>query len=274
LLGEFLSRATRAEAVEGGTVRNAFHRLHPAQTIPFTQLLLDSVTSSFSYFFIQLLHGLPSETLGPFSHARMDHRYLSPLPPGAYHLAMDPSPKSLERRGIRYSLNLPVSLTLAHQKFQARSESISLGGIRLTSASFIPEGAVIEVEVCIAHLPEPGTYLSARGKVLQVQSRAAGDFAVAVAFEHPIQFSMEQLKSGADFHGNDLPLKDLRLKNLPPKDLQLKDIQLKDRELKPQQHKDRQATNRRFEPSHTSSLRNEPVSTRGQRLGSAWFMET
>jgi PilZ domain len=179
----------------------------------------------------------------------MDHRYLSALRPGAYHFAMDPSPKSQERRGIRYSLNLPVSLTLAHKKFHVRSESISLGGIRLSSASFIPEGSLVEVEVCIAHLPQPGTYLSARGKVIQVKSKTTGDFAVAVAFERPIQFSMEELKSGADFQATELQIKDL-------------------------QRKDPQSTNQKFERSHFSPQRNKFASTRGQRLGSAWFMET
>ena len=199
----------------------------------------------------------------------MDHRHLSALPPGAYHSAMDPSPKSQERRGIRYSLNLPVSLTLAHKKFQARSESISLGGIRLCSASFIPEGSVVEVEVRIAHLPQPGTYLSARGKVLHVQPKATGDYALAIAFERPIQFSMEELKSGADFQVNELQLNELQLK-----DLQRNDAQLKDAQLKPQQCKDPQSKNQKFEQSHFSPQRNKFVSTRGQRLGSAWFMET
>lgn len=232
------------------------------------------VPHSYSYFFIQLLlhpvtSRVTSETLRPFSHARMDHRYLSELRPGAYHLAMDPSPKSQERRGIRYSLNLPVSLTLAHKKFLARSESISLGGIRLSSASFIPEGSVVEVEVRIAHLPQPGTSLSARGKVLHVQPKATGDYAVAIAFERPIQFGVEELKSGADFQVNDLHVNDLHVK-----DLGLKDAQLKDCELKPQQCKDPRSPNQKSEGSNFSPQRNKFVSTRGQRLGSAWFMET
>src|ERR1700691_3655881 len=88
---------------------------------------------------------LPSETLRPFSRARIDHRDLFALRLGAYHFPMD-SPQPLARRGIRYSLNLPVSLTLAHKKFHARSESISLGGILLTSAFLVPEGSVVEVE--------------------------------------------------------------------------------------------------------------------------------
>jgi hypothetical protein len=182
---------------------------------------------------------------------------------------MDPSPKPQERRGIRYSLNLPVSLTLAHKKFHVRSESISLGGIRLSSASFIPEGSLVEVEVCIAHLPQPGTYLSAPGKVIQVKSKATGDFAVAVAFERPIQFSMEGLNSGGDSPLNEVQLRDLQLKDLQLKDLQLNDLQLNDPQVN-----DPQATNKKFERSHLSPQRNKFVSSRGQRLGSAWFMET
>jgi hypothetical protein len=246
---------------------------------PSTACIPPRRSHSFSYFFIQLLRGLPSETLGPFSHARMDHRYLSALPTGAYHFAMDPSPKSQERRGIRYSLNLPVSLTLAHKKFHVRSESISLGGIRLSSASFIPEGSLVEVEVCIAHLPQPGTYLSARGKVIQVKSKTTGDFAVAVAFERPIQFSMEELRSGADFQATEVQLSELRvnqlrLNNAELNDARLADAHLKDCELKPQQYKDPQSTNQKFERSHFSPQRNKFASSRGQRLGSAWFMET
>lgn len=101
------------------------------------------------------------------------------------------SPKPQERHGIRYSLNLPVSLTLAHKTVNARSENISLEGILLSSAFLIPEGSVVDVDVRIANLPQPGIELSARGKVLRAQPRATGDFAVAVAFERPIEFSFD-----------------------------------------------------------------------------------
>jgi hypothetical protein len=101
------------------------------------------------------------------------------------------SPKPQERRGTRYSLNLPVSLTLAHKKMHARSENISLGGILLSSAFLIPEGSVVDVAVRVAALPQPGTEMSARGKVLRVQPKETGDFSVAVVFDRPIEFSFD-----------------------------------------------------------------------------------
>src|SRR5271165_1176367 len=140
----------------------------------------------------------------------MHHRYLSALRHGAYSLSMD-SPRPQERRGIRYSLNFPVSLTLAHKKFQARSESISLGGILLSSSFLVPEGSTVEVEVRVAHLPQPGADLSARGKVVQVRPKATGDFAVAIAFERPIEFSLENLESGVELELTDPKLTDPKL---------------------------------------------------------------
>jgi hypothetical protein len=153
----------------------------------------------------------------------------------------------MHRRGIRYSLNLPVSLTLAHKKFHARSESISLGGILLSSALLVPEGSVVDVEVRVAHLPQPGTYLSARGKVVQVRPKATGDFAVAIAFERPIEFGLENLNSGAE--------------------LSFKDQQLKDTQFKAQQIKDKQ-----HEPGFPP--REKFATTRGLSLASAWLTET
>jgi len=106
------------------------------------------------------------------------------------------SPKPQERRGTRYSLNLPVSLTLAHKKMHARSENISLGGILLSSAFLIPEGSEVDVAVRVAALPQPGTEMSARGRVLRVQPKETGDFSVAVVFDRPIEFRFD-LKSEA-----------------------------------------------------------------------------
>ena len=107
------------------------------------------------------------------------------------------SPKPQERRGTRYSLNLPVSLTLSHKRMQARSENISLGGILLSSAFLIPEGSVVDVAVRVAALPQPGTEMTARGKVIRVDPKPTGNFSVAVVFDRPIDFSFD-LKSGAD----------------------------------------------------------------------------
>lgn len=114
------------------------------------------------------------------------------------------SPKPQERRGTRYSLNLPVSLTLAHKKMHARSENISLGGILLSSALLIPEGSVVDVAVRVAALPQPGTEMSARGKVLRVQPKETGDFSVAVVFDRPIEFSFD-LKPGSNTQGENCP---------------------------------------------------------------------
>jgi len=106
------------------------------------------------------------------------------------------SPKPQERRGTRYSLNLPVSLTLAHKKMHARSENISMGGILLSSAFLIPEGSEVDVAVRVAALPQPGTEMTARGRVIRVEPKSTGNFSVAVVFDHPIDFSFD-LKSGA-----------------------------------------------------------------------------
>ena len=101
---------------------------------------------------------------------------------------------------MRYPLNLPVSLILANKHLHARSESISLGGILLTSAFLISEGAKVEVAIGVAHLPQPGTQLTARGTVLRVQPRATGDFAVSIAFERPFEFVSQSLSSASN-HG-------------------------------------------------------------------------
>jgi len=109
------------------------------------------------------------------------------------------SPQTPARRDIRYPLNLPVSLKLAHKEICGRSENISLGGILLSSAFLIPEGSSVEVEVevAVARMPDRGTQLSARGKVLRVRPKATGDFAVAIAFESPFEFALQGLKANS-----------------------------------------------------------------------------
>jgi hypothetical protein len=109
------------------------------------------------------------------------------------------SPQKPQRRSTRYPLNLPVSLILANKQLHARSENISLGGILLSSAIPISEGSKVEVAIGVAHLPQPGTQLGARGKILRVQPRVAGDFAVAIAFERPFEFSSQTLNSGSNY---------------------------------------------------------------------------
>jgi hypothetical protein len=56
----------------------------------------------------------------------------------------------------------------------------------------------VDVTVGVARLPKPGTQLSARGKVLRVQPKSTGHFAVAIAFEHPFEFSLHGLSSGSN----------------------------------------------------------------------------
>jgi hypothetical protein len=68
-----------------------------------------------------------------------------------------------------------------------RSENISLGGILLSSAFLIPEGSTVDVKFGVASLSDTSTQSSVRGKVLRVQPQATGDFAVAIAFEHPFE---------------------------------------------------------------------------------------
>ena len=107
------------------------------------------------------------------------------------------TPQRSERRDIRYPLHLPVSLKVADKELHMRSENISLGGILLSSASLIPEGSTVEVAFGVASLPDTGGQSSVRGKILRVQPRATGDFAVAIAFEHPFRDGLRDLDSGS-----------------------------------------------------------------------------
>jgi hypothetical protein len=106
-------------------------------------------------------------------------------------------PQRPERRDTRYPLYLPVSLKVADKELHTRSENISLGGILLSSASLIPEGSTVEVAFGGCFLPDTGTQSCVRGKVLRVQPKATGDFAVAIAFEHPFRDGLQGLDSGS-----------------------------------------------------------------------------
>jgi hypothetical protein len=92
-----------------------------------------------------------------------------------------------ERRETRYPLQLPVLIKMARQEMRARSQNISLGGILLSSDSVIPEGASVEVSIGVTHTADPGILLSARGRVLRVQSNPAGDYAVAIRLERSFE---------------------------------------------------------------------------------------
>ena len=102
-----------------------------------------------------------------------------------------------QRRDFRYHLHLPVLVQMKQRRaMQTRSENISLGGILLSSAFLIPEGSTVEVSVGVDHLPDPGILLNAHGKVLRVQPRGSGDFAIAIkldaAFGLPLTATMRK----------------------------------------------------------------------------------
>lgn len=103
------------------------------------------------------------------------------------------SPQRHRRRDIRYPLHLPVSLKLADKEIRTQTENVSLGGILLSSAFMIPEGSAVGVEVGVAHLRQLGALLTAQGKVVRVQRRPSGDFAVAVQLERPFRIPLQKL---------------------------------------------------------------------------------
>ena len=83
----------------------------------------------------------------------------------------------------------------SHKEMRGRSENISLGGILLSSAFLIPEGAAVEISVGVEHLPDPGIILSAPGKVLRVQPKDTGDFAVAIKLDRGFELPFSNRKS-------------------------------------------------------------------------------
>jgi len=129
----------------------------------------------------------------------MHYRNLSAAGASAYSfrapLSLMDSPQRPERLDIRYPLHLPVSIKVANKELHTRSENISLGGVLLSSAFLIPEGSTVEVAFGVASLPDTGIQSSVRGRVLRVQPKATGDFAVAIAFEHPFGDGLQGLAS-------------------------------------------------------------------------------
>ncbi len=89
------------------------------------------------------------------------------------------SPQRQERRDARYPLKLPVSVKLDREEMRVQSENISVGGILLSSAFPIPVGSTVDLAIGASHR----TLLSARGKVVRVEAKIAGNFSVAIAFE-------------------------------------------------------------------------------------------
>jgi hypothetical protein len=87
-----------------------------------------------------------------------------------------------QRSSVRYQLQLPVSLRLAHQELYALSENIGLAGILLSSAFLIPEGSDVELAVGIVR-SRPGAFLCGRGKVVRTQRKETGDYALAIKLD-------------------------------------------------------------------------------------------
>ena len=107
-----------------------------------------------------------------------------------FHQRQNPamhSPRQPERQNVRYPLHLPVAVKVGQEEMHTQSENISLNGILLSSASLIPAGSTVELAVGVAQLPRPGILLTARGKVLRVQPKASGNFAVAIECECPFE---------------------------------------------------------------------------------------
>jgi hypothetical protein len=98
---------------------------------------------------------------------------------------MDPLHRP-ERRSPRYPLHLLVSLKLADDEIRVRSENISLGGILLSSAFLIPEGSTVELAI-LTRKPDTVPFLTGRGKVLRVQQKTSGDFAIAIQCDCPFR---------------------------------------------------------------------------------------
>jgi PilZ domain-containing protein len=104
------------------------------------------------------------------------------------------SAQVMSRKEPRYSLNLPVSLKLNNnpsRTITAVSENISVHGVLLATESPICEGTEVDVEVTFAPQTNPRTVrFTASGRVLRLEQRDAGSFAIAVSCaEHPFQLS-------------------------------------------------------------------------------------
>ncbi|MBZ5689788.1 MAG: PilZ domain-containing protein [Acidobacteriia bacterium] len=121
------------------------------------------------------------------------------------------SPQRQRRRDIRYPLHLPVLVNLADKEILTRSENVSLGGILLSSAVTIPEDSAVGVDVGVAHPSQLGTLLTARGKVVRVQTRPSGDLAVAVQLERPFKIPLQKLNKRSSSKGKGSPFLEGRL---------------------------------------------------------------
>ena len=109
----------------------------------------------------------------------------------------------LRRRERRYDLRLPVSVSLHSDipaEIMAVSENISSHGILLSSDAAIPEGTGIELMVALRR-PSPwgNTHLTAVGRVVRLEPRGLGSFAVAVCCnERPFKTTQQGSPSHAE----------------------------------------------------------------------------
>jgi PilZ domain len=156
----------------------------------------------------------------PSAHARMHHRDLSTYAGPAYSFRMN-SPQRIQRHELRYLVHLPVSLTLAHKQFHARSENISLGGVLLSCPFLIPEGSKVKVAVSVPAPARPGMLLSARGKVLRVQPKASGGFGVAIKLERSFKFDLQDLISSSGSEQKKPPLPERKNRTVTAQGLHL-----------------------------------------------------
>lgn len=97
------------------------------------------------------------------------------------------SPQGPQRTSIRYQLQLPVLLKLAHKELYGQTENISANGMLFSSALLIPEGSAVEMAVRIVR-SRPGTFLCGRGKVVRAESRGTGAFALAIKLDRDFEF--------------------------------------------------------------------------------------
>jgi len=131
----------------------------------------------------------------------MHYRYLPQcMPPGIFFPTAMTMMESPHRSSIRYQLQLPVSLTLAHAEMRAQSENISAEGILLSSTFMIPEGSAVGVAVEIVR-SRPGTFFSGRGRVVRAQQKLNGDFAVAIKLDRAFELGSQGRNPSPDSEG-------------------------------------------------------------------------
>jgi len=138
----------------------------------------------------------------PFVHIPMHHhRYLpEDMSPRIFSPTAMTMMEPPHRSSIRYQLQLPVSLSLAHEEMRAQSENISAEGILLSSTFMIPEGSAVGVAVEIVR-SRPGTFFSGRGRVVRAQQKLNGDFAVAIKLDRAFELGAQGLNPSPNSEG-------------------------------------------------------------------------